>query len=64
MSLSQIQSELGAAACNMMKIDWKDVSFPMEIPDDFQLCDSDRLILNKCLLKKQMESNSFTKPGF
>ena len=31
----------------MMKIDWKDVSFPMEIRDDFQLSDSDRLILNK-----------------
>ena len=23
----------------MMKIDWKDVSFPMGIPDDFQLCE-------------------------
>jgi hypothetical protein len=33
----------------MMKIDCKDVSFPMEIPDDCQLCDSDRLILNKVL---------------
>jgi hypothetical protein len=31
----------------MMKIDCKEVSFPMEIRDDFQLCDSDRFILNK-----------------
>jgi hypothetical protein len=36
----------------MMKIDWKDVSFPMEIPDDFQLCDSDRFILNKVLAEE------------
>jgi hypothetical protein len=36
----------------MMKIDCKDVSFPMEIPDDCQLCDSDRLILNKVLAER------------
>ena len=47
-----------------MKIDWKDVSFPMELPDDFQLCDNDSLYSIKCLLKVQMESNFFTKPDF
>jgi hypothetical protein len=48
-------------AMYMMKIDWKDVNFPMEILDDFQLCGSDRLVLNK-VIAEQMESNSFTKP--
>ncbi len=36
----------------MMKIAWKDVSFPMGIPDDFQLCDSDMLVLNKVLVEE------------
>ena len=47
----------------MMKIDWKDVSFPMEIPDDFQLCDSGRLILNKVLAEEPDGIKFFHQTG-
>ena len=39
-------------AMYMMKIDWKDSTFPREIPDDSQLSKSDRSILNKELAAK------------
>ena len=48
----------------IMKIDWKDVSFPVEIPDDFQLlCDSDRLALNKVLAENTDGINFFHQTG-
>lgn len=51
-------------AKHMMKIDWKDVSFPMEIPDDCQMCDSERLILNKAFAEGTDGIKFFTKLDF
>ena len=47
----------------MMKIDWKYVSFPMGIPDDFQLCDSDRLVLNKVVAEETDGIKFFHQTG-
>jgi len=48
----------------MIKIDWKDNVFPKEIPNDCQLCHSDRLILHKMLADKADEIESLHQTGF
>ncbi len=39
----------------IMKLDWKDNSFPCDIPDDSPLSEDDRLALNKEIAEKLTE---------